>query len=360
MLGRLAFVAGSVVAVIVATVALVGLFMLQRPGTLEGPSTSIHLETVAAVGAAIEWPRPNDPHLDWVSYLPTTILRVPANSTINVQIDQEDGATGLRNPFWGKVFGTDGGNMHVKYFDDKGNPQEGDMTSIDPTLAAHTFVQGADQSKTMALMTVLAVPIFIGVVLMLVYSAIFFRRRGLELVDGPPMLGNTPVQVAWIGISAVVVLFLAVVGITTLASSSAAQAVGAAGRAIGQSGETGSSTAGGQGPELQVQVVAQQWYFTYRYADYGGVETTHLYLPLNRPVELHVTSLDIIHSFWAYQLGVKADANPGVDNVFHVTPDKLGGFQVRCAELYWIWHGHMTESAGWLDRHVDLDAWSLE
>ena len=218
-------------------------------------------------------------------------------------------------------------------------------------------VQGADQSKTMALMTVLAVPIFIGVVLMLVYSAIFFRRRGLELVDGPPALGNTPVQVAWIGISAVVVLFLAVVGITTLASSSAAQAVGAAGRAIGQSGETGSTTAGGQGPELQVQVVAQQWYFTYRYADYGGVETTHLYLPLNRPVELHVTSLDIIHSFWAYQLGVKADANPGVDNVFHVTPDKLGGFQVRCAELCGIWHGHMADSDGRVVSQSDFDAW---
>src|ERR1700737_1572547 len=139
MLGRLAFVAGSVVAVIIATVAVVGLFMLQRPGTLEGTSTNIHLETVAAVAAANEWPRPNAPHPDWGGYLPTTILRVPANSTINVQIDQEDGATGLRNPFWGKVFGTDGGTMHVKYFDDKGNPQEGDMTTIDPTQAAHTF-----------------------------------------------------------------------------------------------------------------------------------------------------------------------------------------------------------------------------
>jgi len=218
-------------------------------------------------------------------------------------------------------------------------------------------VQGADQSKTMALMTVLAVPIFIGVVLMLVYSAIFFRRRGLELVDGPPMLGNTPVQVAWIGISAVVVLFLAVVGITTLASSSAAQAVGAAGRAIGQSGETGSSPDGEQSHELQLQLVAQQRYLTYRYADYGGVETTHLYLPLNRPVELHVTSLDIIHSFWAYQLGVKADANPGVDNVFHVTPDKLGGFQVRCAELCGIWHGHMADSDGRVVSQSDFDAW---
>jgi cytochrome c oxidase subunit 2 len=212
-------------------------------------------------------------------------------------------------------------------------------------------IQGADQSKTMALMTVLAVPVFIGVVLMLVYSAIVFRRRGHELVDGPPMLGNTPVQVAWIGISAIVVLFLAFVGVTTLATNSSAQAV------PGQSGSLVSGSASGQGSELQVQVVAQQWYFTYRYADYGGVETTHLYLPVNRPVVLHVTSLDIIHSFWAYQLGVKADANPGVDNVFHLTPQKTGSFQVRCAELCGIWHGHMTDSEGQVVSQSDFDAW---
>ena|SRR2546426_3550666 len=139
MIRRLSFTAAGVLVVIVLVVAFVGLFMLQRPGPLASPPTSIHLETVAAVSDAVEWPRPNDPHPDWVSYLPTTILRVPANSVIQVQIDQEDGASGLRNPFWGKVFGTEGGNMHVKYFDDKGNPQEGDMTSIDPTMAAHTF-----------------------------------------------------------------------------------------------------------------------------------------------------------------------------------------------------------------------------
>jgi uncharacterized protein YaiE (UPF0345 family) len=113
--------------------------MLRQPGALEGTTTKLHLETVAAVGQALEWPRPNDPHADWVGYLPTTTWIVPANSTIQVQIDQEDGASGLRNPFWGKVFGTEGGNMHVTFFDDKGNPQESDMTSIDPTQAAHTF-----------------------------------------------------------------------------------------------------------------------------------------------------------------------------------------------------------------------------
>jgi uncharacterized protein YaiE (UPF0345 family) len=132
-------VGGSLIVLVLAMVALVGFFVLRQPGQLQGTSANIHLEVVAAVGSAYEWPRPDDPHPDWVGYLPTTILKVPANSTINMQIDQEDTPTGLRNPFWGKVFGTEGGSMHVKFFDDKGNPQEGDMTSIDPTQAAHTF-----------------------------------------------------------------------------------------------------------------------------------------------------------------------------------------------------------------------------
>jgi cytochrome c oxidase subunit 2 len=55
-----------------------------------------------------------------------------------------------------------------------------------------------------------------------------------------------------------------------------------------------------------------------------------------------VTSLDVTHSFWAYELGVKADAVPGVDNVAYVHPRKLGRFQIRCAELCGLWHGHMA------------------
>jgi cytochrome c oxidase subunit 2 len=49
----------------------------------------------------------------------------------------------------------------------------------------------------------------------------------------------------------------------------------------------------------------------------------------------------VIHSFWAYQLGVKADANPQVDNVAYVTPKALGSVTVRCNELCGIWHGAM-------------------
>ncbi|HYM51296.1 MAG TPA: cytochrome c oxidase subunit II [Candidatus Limnocylindrales bacterium] len=218
-------------------------------------------------------------------------------------------------------------------------------------------VQGQDQARTLLIMTYLATPVFMGVVVMLVYSGIVFRRRpGEQLVDGLPVTGNTRIQATWIVVSLILVLSLAVLGITTLISSQAAQAIGAAGRAIGGEGETGAAIKE-TGSELQVQVIAQQWYFTYRFPDYGGVETTHLELPAGVPVEFHVTSLDIIHSWWAYQLGVKADANPGVDNQFHMTPRTTGSFTVRCAELCGIWHGEMADTTGQVVSQGDFNTW---
>jgi uncharacterized protein YaiE (UPF0345 family) len=132
--------------------AFIGNFVVRGPssltaspatiaqGNVPAQSAFIHLETVASVSAAITFPRPDDPHPSWVSYLPTTILKVPANSVVTVQIDQEDTPSGLRNPFWAQSFGTVGGTFHMTYFDDKGNPQEGDFSAIqDAATAAHTF-----------------------------------------------------------------------------------------------------------------------------------------------------------------------------------------------------------------------------
>jgi cytochrome c oxidase subunit II len=110
------------------------------------------------------------------------------------------------------------------------------------------------------------------------------------------------------------------------------------------------------GKKLQVQVIAQQWEFTYRFPEYGGVEVPYLELPVNQMVELHVTSLDVIHSFWAYQLGVKADANPNVDNVVFVKPTHEQTFEVRCAELCGIWHGAMFDHGHVVSRAA-FNAW---
>jgi cytochrome c oxidase subunit 2 len=106
-----------------------------------------------------------------------------------------------------------------------------------------------------------------------------------------------------------------------------------------------------------VQVIAQQWYFTYRYAEYGGLETLHLVLPVDSNITFHITSTDAIHSFWAYELGVKADANPGVDNMAYATTMHTGSFTVRCAELCGLWHGNMFDTQGKVVSQQEFAAW---
>jgi cytochrome c oxidase subunit 2 len=79
-------------------------------------------------------------------------------------------------------------------------------------------------------------------------------------------------------------------------------------------------------------------------------------LPAGQEVAFHVTSLDAVHSFWAYELGVKADANPGVDNIAYVKPAQLGTFQIRCAELCGLWHGYMFDT-GRVVSPADFRTW---
>jgi cytochrome c oxidase subunit 2 len=214
--------------------------------------------------------------------------------------------------------------------------------------------QAIDQSWLLQLMTIISIPVFVGVVLFILYSAFTFRQKRGALEDGPASYGNFRVQVAWVAITSVIVFILAGIGISELAST-------ANGTDFTSSNQPTLATSGSVGTTedhaLQVQVIAQQWFFTYRYADYSGVESLHLVLPVDSNVVFHITSTDILHSFWAYQLGVKADANPGVDNVAYLTTLRTGSFTVRCAELCGIWHGNMSDTDGSVVSQADFATW---
>jgi cytochrome c oxidase subunit II len=197
------------------------------------------------------------------------------------------------------------------------------------------------QQFDIAVLAVAAAPVVIAVLLYFVYAIVVWRAKPDDDGDGEPIYGNTKVQLAWIAGTSVIVLGLAVFGTVEL--------IGPAGAGAGEgpspiwklAGAQTTSWSPGTNDMLQVQVIGQQWTWTYRYPQFGGIESTELYLPLDTPITFHVTSLDVIHSFWAYQLGVKADANPQVDNVAYTTAKQLGGFTVRCNELCGIWHGAM-------------------
>jgi len=205
--------------------------------------------------------------------------------------------------------------------------------------------EAAGQVTDNTVLLAIATPIAALLVVYFAYVLIVFRHRGPEPEEGVAIRGDNRVQLTWIVATAAIVLFAAVYGTVRL---------------FGDSG-----AGGGQGPKpiakpsgdpLQVQVIAQQWAFTYRFPSFGGVETPHLELPVNRDVEFHVTSLDAIHSFWAHQLGVKADANPGVDNVAYARPTETGSFDIRCAELCGLFHGHMFDT-GQVVSDSSFQAW---
>jgi cytochrome c oxidase subunit 2 len=210
----------------------------------------------------------------------------------------------------------------------------------------------AGQQIDNELLTAVATPVVLLIVIFLAYVLVVFRQKGPGIEEGPRIYGHAGAQTVWIVASTTIVLALFAFGTWRLLQA------GAAGGGQGPSPLSPLRAAGGESV-LPVQVIGQQWQFTYRYPSYGGLETPHLVLPVGRPVELHVTSLDVIHSFWAYELGVKADANPGVDNVAYVTPERAGPFEVRCAELCGIWHGYMFDTGRVVDQR-GFEAWIRE
>lgn len=194
----------------------------------------------------------------------------------------------------------------------------------------------SDQTEINNLLALIMTPIGVGVITFLVYAVVSFRQPPGPVQDGPPVRGHRRLQAGWVGATATIVLVLAILGTAELVEAPSSRAGAGAG---GGQGATPISNPAGN--PLQVQVIAQQWQFTYRFPQYGGVETFSLALPVGRTVEFHVTSIDVIHSFWAYQLGVKADAVPGADNIAYASPDHTGLFEIRCAELCGLWHGYM-------------------
>ena len=195
-------------------------------------------------------------------------------------------------------------------------------------------VEASGQVVDNTVLLATATPVALGVLVYMAYALWAFRERTPEVVaDGPAIRGDSSVQFWWLIVTTTLVLFLAGYGTVRLLADGSGGGQGP--------NPIANPTAPAGDPPLKVQVIAQQWQFTYRYPSYGGVETRQVELPTNTLVEFNVTSLDVIHSFWAYELGVKADANPGENNIAYVTTKGPLSFHVRCAELCGLWHGYM-------------------
>jgi cytochrome c oxidase subunit II len=197
-----------------------------------------------------------------------------------------------------------------------------------------------------------ALPVVFAVWIYMGYALINWRasRAGPEPEADEPRVSRRQqfrIQVAWITTTTLIVLAVFVFGLVELIVPAGA--------------------GGGEGPNpiwnptshdvLEVQVIGQQWRWTFRYPSFGGFETPDLVLPDNTTIAFHVTSLDVIHDFWAYQLGVKADADPSTDNIAYTTTRQDGTFLYECAELCGLWHGSMW-SFGKVETPSQFESWA--
>jgi cytochrome c oxidase subunit 2 len=163
-----------------------------------------------------------------------------------------------------------------------------------------------------------AVVVFAIVEGLLLFVIVRYRRR--EGGGKPSTLhGHTALEIGWTLAPALILVFIAVPTMRTIFATAARAPAGA----------------------LRVEVIGHQWWWEYRYPELGIVTANEMHLPRGRPVELEMTSADVIHSFWAPGLGGKRDLTPGRITRIAFTADSLGEVAGQCAEFCGASHANM-------------------
>ncbi|MBV8244822.1 MAG: cytochrome c oxidase subunit II [Candidatus Eremiobacteraeota bacterium] len=108
---------------------------------------------------------------------------------------------------------------------------------------------------------------------------------------------------------------------------------------------------------LTVEAIGHQWYFDFRYPGINGVITDEMHLPLGVPVTLHVTSQDVIHSFWIPADRIKADMVPGLINTLHFTPTHPGTYKIICTEFCGTLHSDMNKQIMVVQDDASFKKW---
>ncbi len=91
---------------------------------------------------------------------------------------------------------------------------------------------------------------------------------------------------------------------------------------------------------MVVQVIGRQWVWSFQYPN--GKTSDKLYVPVDRPIELEITSKDVIHSFFVPAFRIKKDAVPGMTTYEWFEAKKEGSYDAFCAQYCGLGHSQMT------------------
>lgn len=193
-----------------------------------------------------------------------------------------------------------------------------------PWWPAKGSTQAANDHTLYTVLLCATVPIFVLVETVVVFSVWKFHMKpGEEDKDGPPIHGNTRLEVVWTVLPAILILGLVAYAYTVLHANEKSK----------------------KGEEL-INITARQFTFEFTYPQLDGktIVSPELYMADNKPVVFHLRSLDVVHSFFVPEFSEKIDAVPGIVTTLRVTPIRLGTYAAECTELCGPGHSLMRET----------------
>lgn len=242
------------------------------------------------------------------------------------------------------------------------------------------------------LMMTVATGLFLLIEGVLIYSVIRFRQKPGDETDGPPIEGNVPLEIVWTAIPTVIVLIISIYSFDVYNSMGGLNPEASRDSGPQQVAEDTTSNQGlegliasvsdylalglGESPSnqaknltpLSVDVNAIQYAFLFTYGE-SGVVSGELHVPVGQPIQLNITSGDVIHAFWVPELRLKQDAVPGREAQISFTPQRTGEYPVICAELCGPYHGAMKtqlivesqeDYQSWIEQQQVAQSQSLE
>jgi cytochrome c oxidase subunit 2 len=183
--------------------------------------------------------------------------------------------------------------------------------------------QAHNTDRLYHVLVIATIPIFVLVVSVILYCCWQFRMKpGEELKDGPPIHGNTRLEVIWTAAPAILLLGMVAYSFVVLHDNEKKPA-----------------------HEINVGVTGQQfeWSFQYPPSLTGGkpVESFQLYLPKGESVKFDMHSKDVIHALWIPAFRLQEDVVPGITTHYRVTASRLGTYPVVCNLLCGLGHSTM-------------------
>lgn len=187
--------------------------------------------------------------------------------------------------------------------------------------------------------------ILVVVCALIIYTVFRYRERPGQ---PPPrqIHGSTKLELIWTTIPAIIVIFLAVPAVGTIFETQQRAPADA----------------------LEIEVIGHQWWWEFRYPEYGVVTANEFFVPTGRSVHLRMHSADVVHSFWLPRLGGKRDLNPqpmtaeGENpraNHIVFTVNEPGEYRGQCAEFCGLSHAIMAVTAVAVSP-AEFEAWATD